>query len=283
MLRILVLLAVLFQGAPFHAGPIANMDPANMDPANLDPAAASQAEDEGPSEEDIAKAVANLKAAIKGREEEAIVNACAAGALVPHDDVVQQLVKVLELRRKDEEAKPLRQAALEALGEIGLPSSLKALHKAFRKSKDLRKDPELSVLLLRSIANHEDPSSIEVFGEGLDSTPSKEALRARILGLARIRTKESIDALVNLMNRSTKNRRVLQMEDFRLAFAVLTGIDRGKDATAWMRWWNDAKKTFEVSPEMGELPKALMQRWRSFWGWGEEEKRGKRREDRGDR
>ncbi len=268
-----MLLAVLFQGASVHAGLS----------THLDAAPARQAEEEGPSAEDVAKAEADLKAAIKGREEAAIVNACAAAALVPHADVVSQLVKVLELRRKEEEARPLRRAALEALGEIGLPSSLKALHKAFRKSKDLRKDPELSSLLLRSIANHEDPSSIEIFGEGLDSTPSTEARRARIYGLARIRTTESIAALINLMNRSTKNRRVLQMDDFRLAFAVLTGADRGKDATAWMRWWSDVKKDFEVSPEMGELPKAMNKRWRRYWGWGEEDKRGKRREDRDDR
>ena len=270
MLTALLALAGLLPAAP---APL-------PDPLALVVAATSQ-EDEGPSEELVETTVTALEAALKEKDPARLVTACNEAAEVPHEDVAKVLAKTLKVRLKGEPRETVLQAALAALGAQGNEVALKALHRTYAKDKDLRKHEELGTALLRAIGSHAHESSIEVLTDDVTSTPSNDALRARALGLARIRTDESLAAVIELMNRMTRGKRVRQMEDFRLALCVLTGVDKGKEPTAWMQWWNDVKKSFEVQPKLPTLPKQLDRRWRQYWGIQSGEGRGSKREDRG--
>lgn len=252
--------------------------------AFVDPQEEEEAVEE-PSAEALAKALATLEEALDEREPPALVAACVATGPVPHAQVTRGLEKVLKLKLPEEARPEVWRAALAALGEQRLPQSLAVLAKA-SKRKDLRSNEAVATALLRAIAEHEHPRAIELLAKDATSTPGQDPLRARILGLARVRTDEALEAVLDLMNRSTTGRgrnggRVLQMEDFRLALAVLTGQDHGNDATAWMRWHNDVRRKFHVAEEAPALPKDLDRRWRKYWGLAKPEERGERREDRG--
>ena len=92
--------------------------------------------------------------------------------------------------------------------------------------------------------------------------------KARILGIARIRSRDSVEALIKAMrlggnerNRGRKSRvsepRQRFMPYARLALAVLTGVDKGTSKDAWQKWWKDNKRSFRISkqrpPLSGEL------------------------------
>jgi hypothetical protein len=71
------------------------------------------------------------------------------------------------------------------------------------------------------------------------------------------------------------------MENLRVALMVLTGVDQGTSQDAWMAWWNDHKKTLEISPTPPALPRSIQNRWNEYWGLRGPVERRTRRTDRG--
>jgi hypothetical protein len=160
------------------------------------------------------------------------------------------------------------------LGWMKTQDGLKQLHRMFRREKDLWNDEEMQGALLQAIGRHGDPSSIEVLTED----PFKGGLtyasgKARILGLANIRTTKSVEELIDAMKlgggssdrRGGKEARPRFMEDGRLALAVLTGADMGANKEAWFEWWRDNKRTFKISPQRPPIAPELVARWESYW------------------
>ena len=82
-------------------------------------------------------------------------------------------------------------------------------------------------------------------------------------------TDASLEAAFKMMakggNRGRRGRGSRYMADFHVTFTVLTGQKVESRLMAWTDWWNENKHTFEVSPEVPGLPKAVQKRWSKFW------------------
>jgi hypothetical protein len=107
-------------------------------------------------------------------------------------------------------------------------------------------------------------------------------VRARILGLGRIRDRRAVLELIGMMKKAGRARVAPYMDDFRLSLLVLTGADHGASQDEWFAWWNEHKKTLVVPPEPPPVPERDWRRWASYWGLPQVYERARRREDRGD-
>ena len=234
--------------------------------------------DAGPSKEAVAAAVERLAAAFDKEKPEEVAAALQAAAPVPHADVVA----LLEKRGLSHPHPDVLRATFEALGNLPGEAALEALHgHAKRNRKALRKNPELYVPLLQAIARHADPSSIDVLTRDLFGVPSREVIRARVLGLGRIRSARSVEELIGLMKKAGRNRVQPYMEDFRLALVILTHVDKGTSQDAWLAWWNASKKGYELPEGTPKLPERMQTRWDRYWGEPRRYQRQKRRGERG--
>lgn len=195
-------------------------------------------------------------------EDAAVVAAIEAGLLDPEPEVVG--------------------AALEALRWMEHPAALDALHRACRKNRGIKKNAQLLALTLKAIGQHADPSSIGLLAEKPFESKDYDVIRARLLGLGRIRARESVETLLGIMRRASAREVERYMSELRLSLMVLTGTDQGPAAEAWQRWWKVTGKDFEVSPERSRLPRPDLERWIRYWGLDESYGRARRREDRGD-
>jgi hypothetical protein len=179
-------------------------------------------------------------------------------------------------------AREVQSAGLGALARAMHPEALKALHKVYGKDKELRRDEELGVQLLKAIGAHESPESIELLAGDVFDGRAEPIVEARILALGRIRDRRSVEELVGIMKKGGRERVAPFMDELRLSLLVLTGADRGTSLEEWLAWWNDNKKTLEVRPEPAQLPERDWLRWARYWGFELRYERPTRREDRGD-
>jgi hypothetical protein len=109
-------------------------------------------------------------------------------------------------------------------------------------------------------------------------------VRARLFGLARIRTLAALEALLGILattGAGGQRRLQARMGDARLALMVLTGVDQGRSHELWEAWWRDHRKTFRIPSEVPALPPELRAQWEAFWGLQRTYEREPRREDRG--
>lgn len=229
-----------------------------------------------PDPEKVAEVVAGLKSSFARKETAPKLEAVAAAEPILHKDVIVALAKGLK------EEHEVQAAVIEALRWMDHPESLSQLHSAYKKNKGLADDDELFPALLKAIGQHANKDSIEVLADNPFKTAGRDAIRARILGLARIRTGDSLEEVIALMQKVGRKRTVPYMEDFRMALMHLTGVDKGKSNEAWMGWWNDNKRSFKLPTKEPVLPKAQARFWSRYWGLEYETDRNKEREDRGD-
>ena len=233
------------------------------------------AQDPPPKPEQVAAAVTKLQEAFARGTPEKRIEALDGARDIPHEDVVREAARGL----RDSEV-TVRAAAIECLRFQQHPDALKALHDLYRRDKKLRKDEEMLPKLLKAIGQHQSPSSIPVFTEqGLDGV--HDAVVTRILALGNVRTRASLDALVDMLRAADRERVQGFMHSFQLALARLTGVDQGISQDAWMSWWNDNKKTIEVPKTPPKLPEEMQRRWDSFWGNELRYERAPKRGDRG--
>jgi len=175
----------------------------------------------------------------------------------------------------------IRDAGLQALRRTFHPQALEALTKFYkRKKKQLREDEELCARFVQAIAQHGNAESLPLLSENPFGTLSGPIVKAHILGLGNIRTKESAEALVDLMRAAGRNRIQNYMGDFRMSLMRLTGVDQGNSQDAWTRWWNDHHKDLEIAAEPPLLPREWQRRWDAYWG---NERRYDRPPERGGR
>ncbi len=228
-----------------------------------------------PSAEQVAAAVAELKTALDAGDsgdeshDAAIVDAIHGAAEVRDAGVVALLVRAMK-----SSSRAIESAAIEALGVNGHAEALTALHKKFKNDKALRDDETLFVTLLRAIGRHADLSSIPVLLEDPFDRLTLEVGRARIMGLAGLRSKDAVKGLVGAMKlaspgasrRSVGEASEPFMKWVRAAMSILTGADAGPTKAEWLEWYRKNDDKYEVPAALPAVSAATRREWESFWG-----------------
>lgn len=240
-------------------------------------APAQAAQTPPPTAEEIKAAVAELNDAfVKGKTPER-VQAIQKNARIVDAKVIECVAKGL----KDDDALVL-DAAIEALRFMKHPDALDALQATVKREKRLEKLPESRAKLFKAIGQHGSPKSIALLADNLFSTQDYKVIEARVLGLANIRDKQSVEQLIGLMRVAGRDKVQPFMAHFRMALMVLTSVDQGVSQDSWMSWWNAHKDDFSVAATPPPLPKEMQMKWDYFWGNEVERPRGKKRGERGD-
>jgi len=233
---------------------------------------------EGPDAKTIKAAVEALGVAFaKDTETPERLAGIEAAVGVPCTEVARALGK-FGLKDKDSEVVG---AALLVLGKMDVPEALDQLTSFHKKDRRLKKDEALLALTLKAIAWRGDVSTIGILSEDIFTDASKDVLRARILGLGRIRSTESVEALISVMKSAARNKVQPFMDDLSMSLTILTGVDQGKNQDRWIAWWNENKHELEVSAEQPEIDKLMQKKWDHFWGIKRPDERGEKREERG--
>ena len=224
----------------------------------------------------VKAAVAELEKAWKATEGAERIKAIQHNADVADAEVIKLVARGLRDKESD-----VQRAAIEGLRWVGHPDALKELQNAARDEKPFKKDPMLYAALLKGVGQYGQASSIAVLADDIWSIQEQHVIQARILGLGRIRTRESAEKLFDLMKVAGPNRIDNVMGDFRLSLVALTGVDQGHSQIGWQNWWNDNRTRFKVDPKPPELPKELERKWKVFWGEMDGDERPRKRADRG--
>lgn len=160
----------------------------------------------------------------------------------------------------------LRLAALDALGRSSAPEAFEILlaHAATRDRSALADDLETSRLFL-ALARHNDARAIGVLAQRPCTQLGNATLRARLLGLGRIRKRASIEALLTIFEALPFAERQQHLQEFRVSLRVLTGAEAGHTLEAWRRWWSAQAPEFVPSAKEPELAGPDGARWRMEW------------------
>ena len=172
----------------------------------------------------------------------------------------------------------VQRASISALGRTQHPDALAALHSLYKTDTAIRKDEGLFALLTKEIGRHSDPSSLPVLRDRPFKGLTKEVGRARIMAASRLRSMDVVEALYAgaVKGGGTARGRGGQRfrdsgyagmfwEDFRVAIAVLTGRDPGRDKDEAMKWWQNNKGSVSVPDKRPEIPEPLALRWEEYW------------------
>jgi len=224
----------------------------------------------------VKSAMAELEKAWKSEAAADRVRAIQANGNVPDPEVVKLVARGL----RDKEIE-VQRAAIESLRFIGHPDALKELQALARDERPFKKDPQLHAALLRAVGQYGSSSSLHVLGDDPWSVADEHVLRARILGLGRIRTRESLERLFELMKLAGTQRIEALMPDFRLALVALTGVDQGNSEPNWQSWWTEHRAQWKVEEALSKLPRELERKWKDYWGEEESDYRPKKRSERG--
>lgn len=244
------------------------------------PAPAQDPAPEPPAKELVRTLADALEHAFAKGEAGERLRAIEAARDVPDEGLVSLIARGL----KDEEVE-VREVALEALRFSAHPRAVDELHRALEKAKPFdEKHDEARARLVLAIGQHASPSSLKLLARGSLDAVRKHTTQARIQALGRIRTREAVEELIGLMNKSGRGARgsASRFEgDLRLSLWALTGTDEGRAREDWQRWWNAHKRDPVLAEELAEEPRQLAVRWRRLWATPEEREaaeagRGKR-------
>ncbi len=212
-------------------------------------------------------AVAALEAAFKDGDAAARKSAISSSV-----DAVDKRVIALVAKGLKDKVPSVVLASLDALGRMRHADSAAALNSYYkREKKELEKDENRLVALLKAVGRQGDPAGIEVLIDSPFSAKGYPVIQARFFGLASIRDARSVDAVFGLLDKVGPNDLDRYMADIRLALVQLTGEDRGDDSRQWQDWWSGKKKGYEL-PEMKPLPDDMRARWNEYWGIEEKKK-----------
>lgn len=238
----------------------------------------------GPAQEEqeqaakrIEAALADLKEAFKEKDPLLRIAAIDRNAEVASKETAEFFARAV----KDDDDR-VKESALSALRFMEHPEALKELLAIYKRDRKLQKHRELFPKLIKAIGQHGSESAIQILGPDLVDHKNRDAVKAGLMGLGRIRSNEAVETLINLMNTSSRAHVQSYMRHFRMALMVLTETDQGQSQDDWIRWWNKNKKTFEVKEKEPKLPAKENREWKDFWGEDYEVGREKRRKKRGE-
>jgi len=224
--------------------------------ASLDARVAQAVDERKP--EDVAE---RLKAAFESGGSAEQIAALQESAYFPHPKVVAQAQRGLASRDVE-----VRLAAMDALGRNAHAAAFEALLAHYQSQRKALRSMERDLpALLSAVARRGDARARAVLTDDVQAQLLAPTIRARLLGLARIRSKESIDDLMTLADTVGFIGMHNHLEDFRLALVVLSGVDHGRSLDAWRAWWRGVKDGYTPPPKAPELNAADATRWREFW------------------
>ena len=222
-----------------------------------------------PSKEQVKEAASGIKEAFKTRDADVVTVALEQWGGVLDKQVVHEVAAGMRSRDRG-----IKMMAIEVLGWMKYGPALKQLHREFRRSKTKWTDDEdMFAELLQAIGRHGDASSVKVLADSPFKALTLATGRARILGLANIRDKSAVEALIKGTQLAGNNppRSWRQMGDkrflaeFELALTILTGEEYRRDLDAWRAWWQKNKKTWKMSPTRPEITEAMRKLWDEYW------------------
>ncbi|MCY2960402.1 MAG: HEAT repeat domain-containing protein [Planctomycetota bacterium] len=232
--------------------------------------------------EQVKSALVQLKEAFAKTDAGPRIRAIEAAANLADAEVVRYLGRGL-----DDKDVSVQKAAIEALRFNAHEKALDELL-ARAKVKAAKDDLPLYATLLRAVGQHGSPRSIELLTENPWSAPDAQVIQAKILGLGKVRTKEALKALTDLMEIAGPQKIQPFMKDFRLALWSLSGADQGESRDLWLVWYRENKSNLKIAPEPAAEPKELSRRWQQYWAKpsaegeaGKERRRGGERGDGG--
>jgi len=232
-----------------------------------DPLGSPYGRNESPTADQVKAAVGNINEAFKTKDDQLRINAIQAAAGLVHPDIVRAISKGLRVNNK-----AVRLAAIDALGWMKHPDGLKQLHRMYRREKDLFRQEEVFAALLKAIGRHGHKSSIKVLSDNPYKGLTIHAGRARILGIGRIRHRDSVETLIQAMRLTGRRPRDWRMpdnprflEEANIAMTVLTGATPGTSKDDWQKWWRDNKRKFRMKKELPKIPKSYETRWEEYW------------------
>ncbi len=215
----------------------------------------------------VQEAVQDLQAAFKTGQDGVIIASIQRHASVASPEVVASIARGIDHAKVG-----VRRTAVEALRESELEPARLALESAWKKSSRVKSDLDLRERVLKAIAHHADPRSIELLADfpaptvELPEPEPSEIVRARIRGLGRIRDARALSALMGAFTGFAEDRQRDLLPEFRLSLLVLTGVDHGQSLTAWLRWWEENRSEPVVAKEAPVLPYADREEWCGYWG-----------------
>jgi hypothetical protein len=222
--------------------------------------------------QDEEAALKALRTAFKGSDEIDQIDAIKAATGLKNPDAIKLVARGLR-----SSSYSVREAAMRSLGRTQHPDALKALHKAYRSNKNLAKKSDfLFTLLLKEIARHGDKSSVAILSDSPFRHLTLGNGTARILGLANIKHRSAIDALIkgtslaggDVDNRGRTRGTAWQgkfRETFTAALAIMTGQRIGEDFALWRRWWKAARTSFRFDDVRPEVDDKYVRIWEQFW------------------
>jgi len=235
--------------------------------------------EDAPDPQLIEEAVKELKQAFtKGKTPERLEALKDYGA-VNDAKVIDWIAKGLKARDT-----AVQSASIECLRWLEHPDALDCLHTSLAKDKKLKKDDALYEQLIKAVGQHHNPKSIDFLLDGALAQAAKKVQVARIYSLGNIRDKESVEALMDVMQRTAsggKKGRGKQplMTEIDISLQMLTGEEFGRDEAAWLKWWRASKKEFEVSPKVGQVRPKVRKVWGKYWGLAKADAAGKKGRD----
>ena len=217
--------------------------------------------DKGPDAQQVSAIVDRLESAFDGKDPAKQIEALQAATDVPHSRVVKAIEPAMKSKTPD-----VLRAALESLGRMGHGEALERLISYGKKERRaLDKDPDLAVLLTKSIGRHGSLEALDFLTDKIFNA-DPDLSKARLIAIANIRDRKAVEALFQLMKSTDRRRIQNHMRQFQLALAQLCGVDNGAGQDRWQAWWRGVDKDWKVSEKPAPLPEQLQRQWDSFWG-----------------
>ena len=209
----------------------------------------------------VRAATAELDLAFKDGKSADRIRAIQKNMDVVDGAVIERIAK--GLRDKDAAVK---ETAIDALGRMQHPDSVKALSALYQSGKrELANDEVVFPLLLKSLGRLGDPSSVAILSDSPFSSKIFASIQARLYGLGNIRTNESVDALIGFMKLGSERQFQALMPEWRVSLVHLTGADNGESIQLWEKWWREKKKDFKVAPRAAPMSPDLQAKWDAYW------------------
>jgi hypothetical protein len=199
---------------------------------------------------------------------EATLKSARRTVLIARDHVDPSVIAVLDARALRHADLALRDYAVETMGYMRHPDVIVALHAMLERDAEvLAAAPERQATLFRAIGRQAKEESIPVLAAKASASTDPGVLTAGLLSLANIRTRASLDAVIELLRKAPRERVTETMPDFRAALVMLTGEDRGTEPDAWLAWYDEHREKLAVAPEPpAEIVPEVRRRWLLFWG-----------------
>jgi hypothetical protein len=227
------------------------------------------------------EAAAEIKEALKSKEEIVMVAALQNLGQVPSKLVTKEVYKGLKIKKPT-----VQQAAIEALRYNEDPTALSYLLKV-RREKSIQEDPKSAEAYAYALGQKGDRKAIDALTDDLigTSTTPTSVIKAKVLALGHIRHKDSVEAIFDYNNttvwggRRRGGVRKISRES-QIALSILTGQDFGDSRDSWIGWWSDNKSKFKMSETEWPLDNERAQRaWTKLWMTPKEKEEAKKKEE----